>query len=346
MSQRPRLGDDGRLLLPEWARLGDDGLVVMQPSTRSVDPFSWTEDRLLLAESFARLDLKNTSAIERWWTQNGAVTPASFAQGPLSMPWALERGAVASKGTIYSEWLLEAADEQANVTWHLGTLAHLSAERETKRWDPAWGEFVLAAQDEAYLVGGADAGVMVWSPAPIEQEVGPGTGLGVDAARARVLANEVARRPRVWVHPWGWRDYWGRLTARGMQFVPDEDELRRLGSEWDGILEVEGRLISPYVNLAAERRFRTAFEIRADGRQVWATHEDREWHSVLAPIYLQLFEALRRISEGEPGAAVCRECGRPFLVLDGRRRFYCNERERARYQMRAHRQRAAEGSEA
>jgi hypothetical protein len=126
-----------------------------------------------------------------------------------------------------------------------------------------------------------------------------------------------------------------------MAFIADPAEMRRFGAEWDGILDVEGRLISPYVALAAERRFRTALETRADGRRIWVTHEDREWHSVLAPIYLQLFEALRRISEGEPGAAVCRECGRPFLVLDARRRFYCNERERSRFQMRAHRRRAA-----
>jgi hypothetical protein len=60
---------------------------------------------------------------------------------------------------------------------------------------------------------------------------------------------------------------------------------------------------------------------------------------VLAPIYLQLFEALRRITEGEPGAAICRECGRPFLVLDARRRFFCNERERTRWAQRDRRRR-------
>jgi len=67
--------------------------------------------------------------------------------------------------------------------------------------------------------------------------------------------------------------------------------------------------------------------------------EDRVWMSILAPIYLQLFEALRRISEGEPGAAICRECGRPFVVLDARRRFFCNERERFRYSKREQRKR-------
>ena len=69
--------------------------------------------------------------------------------------------------------------------------------------------------------------------------------------------------------------------------------------------------------------------------------EARIWQSILAPIYLQLFEALRRVTEGEPGAATCRECGQPFLVLDARRRFFCNDRERFRFSQRQRRRRLA-----
>ena len=65
----------------------------------------------------------------------------------------------------------------------------------------------------------------------------------------------------------------------------------------------------------------------------------RIWRSILEPIHLQLFEALRRIDEGEPGAAECRECGRPFIVLDARRRFFCNVRERSRNVQRERRKR-------
>jgi hypothetical protein len=72
---------------------------------------------------------------------------------------------------------------------------------------------------------------------------------------------------------------------------------------------------------------------------VLAPREERLWQSILAPIYLQLFEALRRITEGEPGAAICRECGRPFLILDARRRFFCNDRERFRFSQRERRRR-------
>ena len=67
--------------------------------------------------------------------------------------------------------------------------------------------------------------------------------------------------------------------------------------------------------------------------------EERIWQSVFAPIYLQLFEALRRITEGEMGAAICRECDRPFVVLDARRRFFCNDRERYRHAQRERRRR-------
>ena len=47
--------------------------------------------------------------------------------------------------------------------------------------------------------------------------------------------------------------------------------------------------------------------------------ETRIWGSMFAPIYLQLLEGLRRVSEGKPGATWCRECGGPFLTLDARR---------------------------
>jgi len=111
------------------------------------------------------------------------------------------------------------------------------------------------------------------------------------------------------------------------------------------MVELERLLISPYVAQAVERRFTIEFEATdIDGveRSVLVPREERVWQSVLAPIYLQLFEALRRITEAEPGATICHECGRPFLVLDWRRRFFCNERERYRYAKRQQRRRLAQ----
>lgn len=69
--------------------------------------------------------------------------------------------------------------------------------------------------------------------------------------------------------------------------------------------------------------------------------EARSWMCVLAPIYLQLFEALRRISEGKPGAAECRECGQIFLILDGRRTTFCTQTEQNRWRQRSGRKRQA-----
>lgn len=47
--------------------------------------------------------------------------------------------------------------------------------------------------------------------------------------------------------------------------------------------------------------------------------ERRTWDSLLAPVYVQLLDGLRRITEGQRGAAFCKECGNPFLVLDAGR---------------------------
>ncbi len=70
-------------------------------------------------------------------------------------------------------------------------------------------------------------------------------------------------------------------------------------------------------------------------------HEHRRWRSLLAPVYLQLLEGLRRVSEGHRGAAFCRECGQPFLTLDARRSSFCNDRERFRFTQRERRKRLA-----
>jgi hypothetical protein len=63
------------------------------------------------------------------------------------------------------------------------------------------------------------------------------------------------------------------------------------------------------------------------------------WPSIIAPIYLQLYEALRRLSEGRPGARVCGECGEIFLVLDGRREKFCTNAEYGRNRERRYRER-------
>lgn len=65
-----------------------------------------------------------------------------------------------------------------------------------------------------------------------------------------------------------------------------------------------------------------------------------DWLSVLQPMYLQLFGAFRRAERGLAAAAICRDCGQPFLILDGRRSTYCNSKCRNRFNVRAFRARA------
>ena len=68
-------------------------------------------------------------------------------------------------------------------------------------------------------------------------------------------------------------------------------------------------------------------------------HERRWWNSLLAPVYLQLLEVLRRVTEGQRGAGMCRECGQPFLTLDARRSSFWRDRERFRFSQRERRKR-------
>jgi hypothetical protein len=68
-------------------------------------------------------------------------------------------------------------------------------------------------------------------------------------------------------------------------------------------------------------------------------HGRRWWSSPLAPVYLQRLEGIRRVTEGQRGAAFCNECGQPFLTLDARRSSFCTDRERFRFSQRERRKR-------
>lgn len=346
MSQRPRLAGDGRLTLPSEVSFGNQGFILGRFSDKTADPFEWTAERLLLAESFARLDLEDLGALEAWWVANGALDPYDFMGGDAEVPdeWGEHR-----QTHEFAESRKEGPREQANVRWHLATMVRLSEHRDDKTWDPAWGELALRGPINTYLVGGAHAGAQVWSPSMValarklSETPPPFHSLEEQLA----LPAEVTRRPMVTVRRSGWYGYWDDVMA-----IASVTELRpegfTLASTWDSALDFERRLIEPYVAIAVERGFSINLQPRPeDGRNVLVPRESRGWLSVLAPIYLQLFESLRRISEGEPGAAVCRECGKPFLVLDARRRFFCNDRERFRFSQRERRRRlATEASEA
>lgn len=345
MSQRPRLAGDGRLTLPAKIAFDHHGYIRGRFSERTVDPFDWTEDRLLLAESFARLDLTDRRAVKQWWAAHGAIDLIDFFEGFGELPEEHDDWLEHRSQDAFIENRAEVAEEQANVSWHLQTLVRLSDHRDDRAWDPAWGEFILDSGGwDIFLIGGARAGARLWTDFRIENATRhaiPGDDRP-DIRDAIALRASESHRPRVHVRPHGWYGYWvpeEEPADRYAEVELDPADVMR-GSTWESALELERSFVEPYVARAVDRSFRIASEQRAeDGRVVLIPRETRTWVSILAPIYLQLFEALRRISEGEPGAATCRECGQPFLMLDARRRFFCNDRERFRHAQRERRRR-------
>lgn len=350
MSQRPRLAGDGRVVVPAKVAFDHHGFIRGRFSDRTVDPFDWTEDRLLLAESFARLDLTDRRAVRAWWTTYGAVDLIDFTGGAGELPdehgdWLANR-----PPDTFIESRAEVDQEQGNVVWHLATMARLAEHRSTGEWDPSWGYLVIGhPEGGGLIVGGPEGGEELMSRRLIEHMRNSRT---ADIDRPFVeeqdrLYAAVSGRPVVMVSAFGWFGYWRPLHGDFGHDARAEARTKAgtVGSTWDSAIELERLLLSPYVAQAVERRFtieRVPTEVYGMTRSVLVPREERVWQSVLAPIYLQLFEALRRITEGQPGAAICRECGRPFLVLDARRRFFCNERERYRHAKREQRRRLAE----
>lgn len=320
-------------------------------SHRTVDPFDWTEERLLLAESFARLDLDDRATAKRWFARHGAVDRAGFVGAPSEVPqghlweWMADRGPY-----VVADHRSDIEVEQANIIWHLATLARLSETRLTMEWDPAWGQLIVDGSEGQLTVGGPDAGATLKSRLFIEslrrhRDTADDELVQLLDEQTR-LQEAIDGWPIVEVGESLWYDSWERDIVGPAGKLPWEpsEKAKVLGTSWEMAVALERLLIAPYVSRAVERLFMMTFEpqeVREDTRNVLVPHELRLWQSILAPIYLQLFEALRRITEGEPGATICQECGRPFLVLDARRRLFCNKREGFRHAKREQRKRLA-----
>lgn len=350
MSQRPRLAGDGRLRKPEKVALFWNDFLRGRLSGTTVDPFDWTEDRLLLAESFTRLDLDDRAVAKRWFTHHGVVDRAGFVGPPSEVlyhglhDWLEDRDS-----GVVADHRRDIEIEQLNIRWHLATLARLSEHRSDRAWDPEWGLLIVDGQEGDLVVGGPHAGSRLTLPTTIDvlrREFADDPERQRQAEEAERLRAETGDWAIVEVGEFLWYDSWERDAPGPDGPLPSEpeDKARILGTTWDLTVALERLLIVPYVNRAVERRFTVLFEpedVGGERRPVLVPREERVWQSILAPIYLQLFESLRRITEGEPGAATCRECGQPFVVLDARRRFFCNAREQFRYSKREQRRRSA-----
>jgi hypothetical protein len=337
MSQRPRYADDGRLLVPDEVVFEAEGRRFLARHVgRDADPFAWTTDQLLLAESFARLDLADPHAASGWFGQHGMIDRHRLHRLRMGRP---PVPLVPREGWDVGDPLDLVATLQETVRWLLVTLVRLSEHRLDRGWDPTWGRVVLEGVPQGLILG-----------APYTGEHLP-LGLSEDELRSGHFDDLLAIRDAVADWP---RVFLGGGLGQDVAIVSDEREpilvfelgrqTETLGTTWRDSVELVRILLEPRLEHAVERRFATEYEVRdvdGDVREVLMPREMRVWTSIIDPIYVQAFDALRRITEGQPGAATCRECGEHFLVLDARRRFFCNERERTRHAHRERRQRLA-----
>ena len=313
MSLRPRFAGDGLLVLPSDVRVVRTpgraraaGDVLSALDGERVDPFERDADDILLAEAFARVDLSRPRLARDWYLAHGAVALRwLFPDTERPLDWV---GLHLTAQDSHAEVLAH----QRLVRWHLTSLARLTAHRPAaasrEHWDSAWSSALLEGPE----------GHRVWVGAP------PHAAAALSPLDSS--ADVPADLPRLAVPEDAWTRYWVHYDLP----VPEPETIhRRLESDRDGLLEVQRRLIEPYVQSAV------ATDVRLErlGEEL-AVRETRVWGSILVPIYLQLLEALRRVSEGKPGATWCRECGQVFLTLDARRSAFCTDRERMRFAQR------------
>lgn len=391
MSLRPRYAGDGSLRLPGVVSIrrvndpvGSVGDVYGEHGLEGWDPFERTDDGLLLAEAFARFDFTRPRKAQQWYLAHGVLDLARMFPDESGWPHAW-----GTHGDAFHDRLADVLDQQRVVRWHLRALARLSTQRPPAHvrlrdrqphpgWDPSWAQPALRNSHGDVLWLGAscdDEGHIppVMQRYPRFEDALEDPALAeydsLDAAH-RVLTDawwEAAHRawlhiqqatiPVLWVSQASWNYHWIDYTV-GDSAPSGRQMVGRLSADWYGLLELERRLIEPYVQRAGEgdvllehRRDTHALTREGEGmqrdfRSPLAVHERRWWSSLLAPVFLQLVEGLLRVSEGRSGAAFCRECGQPFLTLDARRSSFCNDRHRFRWSQREHRRRAAVSSPA
>jgi len=333
---RPRFAGDGRLRLPADLRVlarasdnGSPGDVLGDFAEAGYDPFGRVSSDLLLAEEFGRVDLSHPKAAGSWYREHGVLDLAHFFPADS---FAVSHHVREDAG--FHDALADVLRQQANVRWHLTALVRLSDERERadppraewaphEGWDQAWAQPALRdPAGGALWLGGSSSGEMRTPPDTV---------------------------PVLWVPTIGWYGVWddyedGSRPSGGWS-------TGRLSADWWGLVELERRLLEPYVRRAAEFQVevrRAGFERDLSRRGEspedrfpgpLVVHERRWWSSLLAPVYLQLLEGLRRVTEGQRGAGLCRECGQPFLTLDARRSSFCTDRDRFRFSQRERRKR-------
>ncbi len=383
VSLRPRFAGDGRLRLPAEVKVlyraddfGARGDIVGELADAGYDPFERVASGLLLAEDFARIDLTQRKLARVWYQEHGVLDLAHFFPAET-----FEVSDHVREDPGFHDAQVDVFQQQENVRWHLLSLARLSdhlPEGGTPEpgwapgegWDPRWAQPALRAPSEIVWLGGAtdyEAHISplvqraarpedIFKDKPLTELTLP-RGMKVPeyvewwrqarAAYEKVIAEGI---PMLWVPEVDWDYEWSEYE---IEHVPPSGRspTGRLSSDWWGLVELERRLLDPFVRRAAEYQVeirRAGFErdLSREGESMrdrfpapLVVHERRWWSSLLAPVYLQLLEGLRRVTEGQRGAALCRECGQPFLTLDARRSSFCTDRERFRFSQRERRKR-------
>lgn len=331
MTLRPRFAGDGRLRLPVDVEVlggnsddGKPGDVIGDFADELYDPFGRVASDLLLAEEFARVDLTQPEPARAWYAAHGVLDLAHFYTEDT---FAVSHHVREAPG--FHDAQVDVLRQQENVRWHLTALARLSDERERadpprggwephEGWDPTWAQPALEGP----------TGKVLW--------------LGETSNREGT--------PILLIPTSGWYDVWDDYK-RQVGPPTGRSSTGRLSADWWGLVELERRLLEPYVRKAAEyevemRRAGDDQNLAPEGQDgrdhplgPLTVRERRWWSSLLAPVYLQLLEGLRRVTEGQRGAGLCRECGQPFLTLDARRSSFCTDRERFRFSQRERRKR-------
>lgn len=356
---------------------GAKGDIVGELGDTGYDPFERVASDLLLAEEFARVDLADRKRAQPWYLEHGVLDLANFFPGDdfsTGSPYRSEEPFRDGLVDVLQQqsnvrWHLTAlarlsAERERAAPPRRGWEPHEGWE---ERWsqpalrDPAGGVLWLGgssnfearitplmqryARFEDVVKGGAAGEYNLGgvTTRQFTQEWWP----IAHAAWQRITAEAV---PILWVPTVSWYEDWSDYDVeRGP--ASGRSPVGRLSADWWGLVELERRLLAGYVRRAAEhqvelRRLGFDRDLTRGGESLTdhfpgplVVHERRWWSSLLAPVYLQLLEALRRVTEGQSGATLCRECGDPFLTLDARRSSFCTDRDRFRFAQRERRKR-------
>ncbi len=147
--------------------------------------------------------------------------------------------------------------------------------------DPAWIDLAVAGRSDTLWISA--------SPGEPRMLLEPQPRAGYEQTRP------AQRAPTLWVPEAAWLSDWDPYVRR----EPPSEPLRprRLTADWQGLVELERRLLQPWIDRAATFAVDMAYD---DAGQL-AVRQPLSWNSVLAPIEGQLLEGLRRGTEGRIG---------------------------------------------